>query len=182
MEMTRLNKLHIAVLYRLKQVYQQLGLVPPLTQQDYQEVEHWLPSQAVELFRTMSQADQQHSLRVLRGLWARGCREKDMLSAALLHDVGKAQGRVPFWTRPVLVLSKRLAPRWLQRVVVDPELTSFVHMTSWRRALSYAWYHAEVGARLAAQAGLSERSVLYIRTHHEPAGPAAELHRVDDIS
>ena len=180
--MAHVKNLHATVLYRLKQVYQQLGLVPPLTQQDYQELACWLPPQAVELFRTMSQADQQHSLRVLRGLWARGCREKDMLSAALLHDIGKAQGRVPFWTRPVLVLSKRLAPGWLRRIVVDPELTRFAQLTSWRRALSYAWYHAEVGARLAAQAGLSERSVLYIRTHHEPAGPAAELHRVDEIS
>lgn len=182
MKMAQLQKLQYAVLYRLKQVYQQVGLVSPLTLQDYQEVARWLPPQAMELFRTMSQADQQHSLRVLRGLWVRGCREADMLSAALLHDVGKAQGRVPFWTRPVLVLGKRFAPCWLRRVVVDPELVSFARLAGWRRALSYAWYHAGVGARLAAQSGLSERSVLYIRTHHESTGPAAELHRVDDIS
>ena len=52
----------------------------------------------------------------------------------------------------------------------------------WRRALSYAWYHAEVGAELAAAAGLSQRAVLYIRTHHQADGPAAELHKIDEVS
>ena len=84
------------VAYRLKQVYQQLGFVSPLTRGDYGEVECWLPASAQSLFQTMSRADQQHCLRVCRGLQARGCSEQDMLAAALLHDVGKAQGRVPF--------------------------------------------------------------------------------------
>jgi hypothetical protein len=38
-----------------------------------------------------------------------------------------------------------------------------------------------VGADLAAAAGLSERAVLYIRTHHQPHGPAAALHAVDEV-
>lgn len=168
--------------YRLQQVRQQLGFVSSLTDNDYREVAEWLPPQAITLFHTMSQADQQHSLRVLRGLRERGCSERDMLSAALLHDVGKAEGRVPFWTRPVIVIGKRLARGWLSRMVVDPEHALFAGLAPWRCSLSYAWYHAEVGARLAAKAGLSERSILYIRTHHEPNGPAAELHVVDDVS
>lgn len=180
----RMKKLRLigSVLYRLRQVYQQLGFVPELTGKDYKEVARWLPPSAVVLFRTMSRADQQHSLRVMRGLRARGCYEAEMLSAALLHDVGKAQRRVPFWTRPVLVLGKLLVPRWLHRSVVEPGTAGFEDLTAPQRALSYAWYHAEVGARLAAQAGLSERAVLYIRTHHQPDGPAAELHSVDDVS
>ena len=65
-------------------------------------------------------------------------------------------------------------------------LAYFVHgydyVSTWRRALSYAWWHAEIGADLAADAGLSERAVLYIRTHHAAHGPAAALHRVDEVS
>src|SRR5947209_825662 len=108
--------------YRLGQVREQLGFVAPLTAQDYKEVAALLPTAAaLSLFRTMSPADQQHSLRVCRKLRARGCKDKDMLAAALLHDVGKAQGRVPFWTRPAIVLGKKFAPQLLTRLVIYPE-------------------------------------------------------------
>jgi hypothetical protein len=165
-------------MYRLWQVRQQLGFVEPLNAEERQEVARWLPSRALALFETMSPADQRHSLRVCQGLQARGCIEEDMLAAALLHDVGKAQGRVPFWTRPVIVIGKRAAPRLLRRIAAYPR----EEQRRWRRSLGYAWWHAEIGAELAAQAGLSERAVLYIRTHHSPHGPAAELHSVDEAS
>ncbi len=211
------------VAYRLGQVRQQLGFVAPLSAEDRREVQRELPASALSLFDTMSNADQQHSLRVYRSLQERGCIEHDMLAAALLHDVGKAQGRVPFWTRPVIVLGKLCAPRLLAQIVVEPSQIgpSVVHgqcscernqgtrkgmplpddgtlqvrsgmggaspcgcpgPSQWRRSLSYAWWHADVGADLAAEASLSERAVLYIRTHHQPNGPAAMLHAVDEVS
>ncbi len=192
------------VAYRLGQVQQQLGFVAPLSVQDKQEVQRWLPASALTLFNTMSHADQRHSLRVCRGLQAQGCVEHDMLAAALLHDVGKAQGRVPFWTRPIIVLGKLCAPRLLAKVIVPLSqmhpvgtdvsqywsnkkksadgVTTDALLPTWRHALSYAWWHAEIGADLAANAGLSERATLYIRTHHEPHGPAATLHLVDEVS
>ena len=168
--------------YRLGQVRQQLGFVAPLSIGEYGEVAQWLPAAALALFKTMSPADQRHSLRVCRGLQAHGCTDRDMLAAALLHDVGKAQGRVPFWSRPAIVLGKKLAPRLLKRLVVYPGTQDSMSLPRWRRSLSYAWYHAEVGAELAAAAGLSQRAVLYIRTHHQPHGPAAELHEIDEVS
>ena len=103
-----------------------------------------------------------------------------MLAAALLHDVGKAQGRVPFWTRPAIVIGKLCAPRLLSRLAVYPPEDA--RLPRWQRSLGYAWWHAEVGARLAEQAGLSEQAVLYIRTHHQPNGPAAALHIIDEAS
>jgi hypothetical protein len=111
-------------------------------------------------------------------LQARGCTEKDLLAAALLHDAGKGQGRVPFWTRPLIVIGKLCTPRLLTRLAAYPQ----ENMPSLRRSLGYAWYHADIGADLAAAAGLSEQTVLYIRTHHQPHGPAAELHLVDEDS
>ena len=222
--------------YRLRQVRQQLGFVAPLSEEDYQQVARVLPSSAaLSLFRSMSPADQQHALRVCRGLQARDCTDTDMLAAALLHDVGKAQNRVPFWIRPAIVLGKKLAPQLLSRLVIRPENVSAPrrdpiyrvprgvgsivgampcarpsspiarpsspiarpsspsghpdpeagHPTTipkWRQSLSNAWYHADIGADLAASTGLSERAVLYIRTHHQPGGPAAELHAVDEVS
>lgn len=166
--------------YRLGQVRQQLGFVAPLSLAERQEVARWLPAAAIPLFQSMSAADQRHSLRVCQGLQKRGCTDKDMLAAALLHDVGKAQGRVPFWTRPAIVIGKLCAPRFLARLAIYPHPDQT--MPQWRRALGYAWWHADIGANLAAAAGLSERAVLYIRTHHQPDGPAAELHLVDEAS
>jgi hypothetical protein len=170
------------LIYRLRQARQQAGLVAPLSSSDYMEVARWLSPDALALFRTMSTADQQHSLRVCRGLQAHGCTNADMLAAALLHDVGKAQGRVPFWTRPAIVLGKTCAPALLRRLIVAPQTLAQATLPRWRRSLSNAWWHAEVGAELAARVGLSERAILYIRTHHQPDGPAAELHSIDEVS
>ena len=173
------------VLYRLTQVRQQLGFTEALSSDDHSIVKNLLASispAAHDLFYTMSLADQQHSVRVCRGLQERGCQDEEMLRAALLHDVGKAQGRVPFWTRPAIVAGKVLAPHLLKRLAVDPASAAFSSLPQWRRALSYAWWHAEVGANLCEGVGLSEQVVLYVRTHHQAHGPAAELHLVDDVS
>jgi len=171
-----------AIGYRLRQVHQQLGFVSPLSAEEYIEVARWLPPPALRLFRTMSHADQRHSLRVCRGLQVRGYSEGDLLAAALLHDVGKAEGRVPFWTRPAIVIGKKCVPRLLASLVRPPLAPEGEPMPRWQRSLSYAWWHADVGAQLAAAAGLSEQAVLYIRTHHQPGGPAAALHAVDEVS
>ena len=170
--------------YRLGQVKQQLGFVAPLSAAEQAEVAARLPPAALALFETMSPADQRHSLRVCQGLRARGCVDEAMLAAALLHDVGKAGGRVPFWTRPAIVLGRRLAPRLLAKLVVRPRdfARQAAALPRWRRSVSYAWYHADVGADLAAAAGLPEQAVLYIRTHHQSDGPAAALHAVDEVS
>jgi hypothetical protein len=217
------------VAYRFGQVRQQLGFVQPLAVEEKAEVAAHLPVSALPLFQSMSLADQRHALRVYRGLRTRGCTEYDMLAAALLHDVGKAAGRVPFWTRPAIVLGKKIAPQIMRGLVVylnsenvsvgvhgvlpkidsvygeSSQSSSISHDRStlmegrrklrplflrakrnntmkWRRSLASAWYHADVGADLAAAAGLSERAVLYIRTHHQADGPAAALHEVDEVS
>ena len=171
------------LVYRLWQVSQQLGFVTPLSTEEHAEVARWLPDSAIPLFETMSAADQQHALKVCRGLQTRGYTEKDLLAAALLHDVGKAGGRVPFWTRPIIVIGKFCFPRLLARLAVYPrEGMRLPRLQAWRRSLGYAWWHAEIGANLAAAAGLSERAILYIHTHHQPNGPAAALHTVDEAS
>lgn len=171
-----------AIAYRLWQVRQQLGSSAPLSLAEDAQVACWLSPSAFALFKTMSPADQQHSLRVCQSLQLHGCQDADMLAAALLHDVGKAQGRVPFWTRPAIVLGKAFAPDLLKHFAVAPSALPPKGVPRWRRSLSYAWWHAEVGAELAAAAGLSEQAVLYIRTHHQPDGPAAALHAVDKVS
>ena len=163
-----------AARYRVWQMWR--SLTPrPLDADDRAILERTLPPGGRALFATMSRNDQRHSLSVYRALRSRGCTDADLLAAALLHDSGKGGGRVRLWVRPPVVLLRAFAPgllRWLAR-----EPSSW-----WRRPLYSAWHHAEIGANLAVAAGLSERAALLIRTHHQPDGPAAELHAVDDTS
>jgi hypothetical protein len=121
----------------------------------------------------MSASDQHHSLMVYRSLRDRGCTDTEMLAAALLHDSGKGSGRVPLWVRPVVVLAHAFLPGTLSWLAQN-------NRPRWRRPFYHARHHADIGAQLAAAAGLSPRTVLLIRTHHQPDGPAAELHAVDD--
>jgi hypothetical protein len=128
---------------------------------------------ASRLFAAMSANDQHHSLMVYRALRDRGCADTEMLTAALLHDSGKGSGHVPLWVRPIVVLTHALLPGVLSWLAQNEH-------SRWRRPFYNAWHHADIGAELAAAAGLSPRTVLLIRTHHQPDGPAALLHAVDD--
>lgn len=161
-----------AARYRVYQVWRSLA-ARPLDAEDHAILDATLPAAGRAVFFTMSRNDQRHSLTVYRALRERGCDDADLLAAALLHDSGKGGGRVPFVIRPAVVLLRAFAPgalRWLAR---SPR--------PWfRRPFYYAWRHADIGANLAAQAGLPPRVVTLIRTHHQPDGPAAELHAVDD--
>lgn len=162
----------LAARYRVWQFWRSI-MPRSLDAADRAILDAYLPPNGRALFGMMSRNDQRHSLTVFRALRERGCDDADLLAAALLHDSGKGGGRVRLWVRPPFVLLRAFAPgalRWLARD----------DAAWWRRPFYFAWRHADVGADLAAAAGLSERAVLFIRTHHQPNGPAAELHAVDD--
>lgn len=171
---TSLRQRARAAAYRVWQVWR--ALTPrPLDADDHAILRATLPQAGRALFATMSRADQRHSLNVYRALRERGHEDAELLAAALLHDCGKGSGRVRLWVRPPFVLLRAFAPsalRWLARA---PE-------PWWRRPFYRAWRHADIGADLAREAGLSQHVVLLIRTHHQPNGPAAALHAVDDAS
>ncbi len=159
------------VVYRVLQAWHLLtARVQP---EDQQAVALLLPPAARALFATMSPGDQRHCVHVCYALRDQGCDDRELLAAALLHDVGKGGGRVRFWMRPVIVLMRALAPGLLRWLAASPR-------PFWRRPFYAAWHHAAIGADLALAAGVSERTALLIRTHHDPRGPAATLHVVDE--
>jgi hypothetical protein len=163
------------VRYRIWQAWHRLRAhVAP---EELAPVRALLPSAGQALFATMSRGDQRHSLDVFHALAATGCDDPDLLAAALLHDSGKGDGRVRFVMRPTIVILKAAAPGLLRRLAGPGALAD---VPRWRRPFRDAWHHAEWGAILAERAGLPPRVVTFIRTHHDPRGPAAALHAVDE--
>jgi hypothetical protein len=162
----------VRALYRVGQVWRNIA-PRPLDAMDHAILAAHLDTEARRLFATMSRADQRHSLDVFAALRACGHEDADLLTAALLHDCGKGAGRVRLWVRPPIVLLRAFAPALLEWLTRAPD-------PWWRRSFYFAWRHAEVGADLAAAAGVAPGAVLLIRTHHLPNGPASALHAVDD--
>jgi hypothetical protein len=161
--------------YRVWQAWRRLtARVQP---HELQPVRELLPPAGQALFATMSRGDQRHSLDVHAALAATGCTDHEMLAAALLHDAGKGGHRVRFVMRPMIVLMRKGAPTTLRRLA-GPSAIAPVEW--WRRPFRDAWHHAETGAILAERAGMSARVVELIRSHHDPTGPAAALHAVDE--
>lgn len=117
-----------------------------------------LSPQARALFKEQTPQDQRHALEVYETLVDGGHTNRDLLTAALLHDVGKAACRTSPWKRGLLVLAGRLAPGALDHFARDGT-------ESGKNALSTYQEHAEIGARLAAEAGCSLLTVELIRNH-----------------
>ena len=154
--------------YRLGQFFTHLW-PRPLTAAERAEVEGVLGAGLAQLFRRQTAGEQAHSLRVMRtvtnagGLYAA---RRELLQAALLHDVGKSAAPLSLVERAVVVLVRRLAPgaarRWGEG---EPR--------GWRRPFVTALRHAEWGADLCAEAGAPPLTVDLIRRHQTPLAQAA---------
>ncbi|MBM4429985.1 MAG: hypothetical protein FJ026_06485, partial [Chloroflexi bacterium] len=101
-------------------------------------VAHVLPAPAAELFRRLPRQYQRHGLDLLYALRQRGQDAPELLAAALLHDVAKAEG-VRIWHRIATVLLRALCPAWLDRLASpDP--------ASWRYPFWLQLHHPQRGA------------------------------------
>jgi hypothetical protein len=124
------------------------------------------------LFGRLSRNDQRHSLNVCATLMAQGYRDPALLTAALLHDVGKTAGHLSLPYRVAVVLLRAFAPRLLTRLEANGD---FPLMSPFR----VSGAHAAIGAQLLAAAGCSDTTVALVRRHHDcafdPADPLTGL-------
>lgn len=167
----------------MRQFWAALRAAP--TRQDLERLEQVLSPSLIELFLRQQPSEQYHSLQVYERLLAQGERAPELLTAALLHDVGKSRAPLRPWERAVVVLVNALAPglgrRWGEG---EPH--------GWRRPFVVAAQHPAWGAELARQAGAAPLTVRLIRRHQDalrPGGaPAGEdrllfaLQSLDDNS
>jgi hypothetical protein len=150
----------VSAWYRLQQFWQ-IVTAQPLTAEAQTAVDAILPTAAQRrLFQTLSLSDQWHSLRVMQTLQAAGQTDPDLLTAALLHDVGKTKLRLTLWDRTLIVLAGFLWPgklaAWGRGDGQD-----------WRRPFVVKARHPEWSAEMATAVGCSPRSVSLMRRHQD---------------
>ncbi len=112
------------------------------------------------LLARLTPFDRRHHLAVHDTLLAAGCDDTDVLRAALLHDVGKADSRqrVGLVHRVVTVLFQGRTSGLLNRIARQD--------AGWlRHGLWLNLHHAALGADLAALSGASARVCDLIRLH-----------------
>lgn len=127
------------------------------------QLDTWLSQPQVALFDGMHRADQRHGLDVAAALRAEGRRDRELLLAALLHDCSKGPGvRLPH--RVAWSLSERYGER------VEH---AFARLPGFGAAFERLRDHAADSARLASEAGCSERTVELIRHQADPLDPDA---------
>lgn len=123
----------------------------------------YLADDLLALFAAQAPRDQRHSAGTARWLLERGHDgNRDLLVAALLHDIGKGAQR----TRDRVA---HVTMAWL------PVAASAGSRFEMRRAIARSRAHSERGAELLTEAGAPERVVDWTRRHHRPAGRDAML-------
>jgi hypothetical protein len=154
----------MGVFYRLGQFWHNVT-AKPLSKVDQKEIADHLNPQELNLFRQMTLSDQQHAYRVYCSLRDNGYRDNDLLTAALLHDVGKSKVYLSVWDRSLAVLGEAFLPlkvkEWGEGEAND-----------WKRTFSVREKHAIWGGAMAEEAGSSREVVDLIIRHQDllPAG------------
>lgn len=117
-----------------------------------------LPEPAFRLYQRMPLGDRIHAQNVWMTLKEGGPNSRDLEQAALLHDVGKSQANVSLVHRVLIVLIQGAHAPFLERLARDVS-------HSWRYPFYVHLHHAEIGARLCADAGCSPLTVALVRYH-----------------
>ena len=150
-------------LYRARQVG--WALRPNVTSEERTEAADVLGERLFALFDEMEDPDQRHCFDVYRAALKAGSHDRDLLTAALIHDCGKApsaeDGRIRLWHRVGYVALGRTTPGLLQRLAQRPG------------GLRLLDRHAERGLEMAAALG-APAEVLRLMRAMEDGDPGDE--------
>jgi hypothetical protein len=127
-----------------------------------EDVDGLLSPEQLEQFFQLPVSDQNHSYRVYRYLIETGENNRELLQAALLHDLGKVKFPLKSPERAAAVLMMGLLPGIADRWAAGEP-------NGIRKSLVVYHNHPDWGAALAEQAGCSPLTVWLIRNHETPS-------------
>lgn len=112
-----------------------------------------------QLWQRMPRVDRKHSVGVARQVAGEiGEDQREVLAAALLHDVGKVEADLGTFGRVLATLvGRRRGGRWRGSAGVRGRIGSYLH-------------HDAIGASLLEDAGADPLTVAWAREHHRPEG------------
>ncbi|MCK9517541.1 MAG: HDIG domain-containing protein [Dehalococcoidia bacterium] len=127
---------------------------------DYALAREWLDGQLLTLFEGQHPRDIVHTAATARWLLARGHESRELIQAALLHDIGKGHQRRR--DRVAYVVATNLGiVRWLAKRESRLEL---------RRAVARSLRHSAAGAEMLRAAGAPACVIELTARHHESPG------------
>jgi hypothetical protein len=123
-----------------------------------------------DLWRRMSGPDRRHAIGVARDttrLFSPEKPRREMLAAALLHDVGKVESSLGTFARVGVTLAAMVVGR--TRLVRWCGSAQATQRPSWRNRVGLYLSHDRLGADLLAAAGSEDLTVAWAREHHLPS-------------
>lgn len=147
----------MSLCYRLRQGFGRLGAQLRPGKLELHWAREHLPEPYWRLFEAMPRGDQWHGLCVAQRLAAQGWQDADLLAAALLHDVGKANSGLTLAHRTLIILLRWLRVGWFERLTTSDQ--------GWHRPFYAHRYHAALGAELLAVAEASPEIIALVKAH-----------------
>ena len=112
------------------------------------------------LFQQMRRSEQQHSLNVLRTLHGWGYDDPALLTAALLHDVGKTRYPFHLWDRTIVVLVKAAAPALAKKLGQGKP-------SGLQRPFAVSFQHPQWSAEMVSTANADPLAITLIEAHQQ---------------
>lgn len=124
------------------------------------------------LFQQMPRREQQHALEVYATLRQLGATDPALLTAGLLHDVGKMRAPLYLWDRVLIVVMEAAAPATAKKLGEGD-------MRGWQRPFVVRQQHAQWSAEMVAAAGADPLTIELIRRHQDKVTqPTTEADRL----
>jgi hypothetical protein len=152
--------------YRLWQFWKTIWAKPTLS--DRELVEQFLAPPLVQLFERLDPSEQAHAVRVCRKLIAEGETNPLLLTAALLHDIGKICYPLRLWERVWIVLFGGMVKKMAKPLILSDE--QLERAAWWKRPLLVGKFHPSWGAEILRSNGVDERIVWLVQYHQDANG------------